>query len=317
MATKIMQCKICKNTSIKALFSANDYLTRQQFSIVKCTSCNCVYTDVHFTESQMKPFYMQEGYKKNGAMFNKLLELIIVVSRKIRVQYITSYIKKGTVLDIGCGRGIELNLLSNKGFDCYGTEKGWRKPPADMKRIKLFSKELGDCHFPTAFFDAVLLFHSYEHLPEPVQTMNEIKRITKKDGLLFIEVPNIESWQARLTKSHWFHLDVPRHLFHFSPQTLKTIIETNGFKIIKEDSFSWEYGPFGLTQSIINMLFTQQKNALFELLKEKKWRQALRDPIWIPIALFLPFIAAISVPFALFESIYHRGAVVRITARKM
>jgi SAM-dependent methyltransferase len=54
--------------------------------------------------------------------------------------------------------------------------------------------------------------------------MREAARVLKPDGYVIVLVPNIESWEAKLLGKKWPHLDVPRHLVHFSPKTLTELI---------------------------------------------------------------------------------------------
>ena len=75
--------------------------------------------------------------------------------------------------------------------------------------------------FAPQSFDAVTLIHVFEHLPDPRQTLEIISEILKKDGILMMSFPNIDSFQSRIFKGKWLHIDPPRHLFFFSPKDFK------------------------------------------------------------------------------------------------
>ena len=107
--------------------------------------------------------------------------------------------------------------------------------------------------------------------------------ISLDENKAIIEVPNRESWQSRLTKNNWFHLDVPRHVSHFNPKSIAVLLNLSGFSVLKINHFSFIYGIFGFTQSILN-LFTKRKNLLFDFLNGKiktsasgKHRASMRD----------------------------------------
>ena len=105
-----------------------------------------------------------------------------------------------------------------------------------------------------------------EHLPNPITTLLEIRRILKSDGTLIIAVPNIGGFTARLTKNCWFGLDVPRHLFHFTPETLKRSLHQTGFSIDFQKYMSLEQDVIGLSQSLMNK-FRLPYNIFYDLIR--------------------------------------------------
>jgi predicted SAM-dependent methyltransferase len=100
----------------------------------------------------------------------------------------------------------------------------------------------------------VVCYHVLEHLPDPIGTLTEIRRILRPSGLLLIAVPNIGGLIARICKEHWLGVDVPRHLFHFSPETLKIALSRTGFDEQSLSTLSLEQDIFGFSQSMMNML---------------------------------------------------------------
>ena len=137
---------------------------------------------------------------------------------------------------------------------------------------------------------------------------------------LLLEVPSFSSWQAKLSKGVWFHLDAPRHSYHFSIKALLEMLKSNNFKICRRSPFSLEYGQFGMIQSLLN-IFSTQPNFVYSLLKNrhanllaKKEKSFFRD-IVINIGLLIP--KTILGPFLKFTSVLvNKGGVIRITSRK-
>ncbi|MFQ5344107.1 MAG: methyltransferase domain-containing protein, partial [Anaerolineae bacterium] len=74
-------------------------------------------------------------------------------------------------------------------------------------------------------------WHVLEHLHDPLGTLMEVRCLMHPSGRLVVAVPNVASWQARVAGRQWFHLDLPRHLYHFDPQTLAAMLGRAEFSI--------------------------------------------------------------------------------------
>jgi SAM-dependent methyltransferase len=91
--------------------------------------------------------------------------------------------------------------------------------------------------FPDEFFDVVTMWHVLEHVPDPRETLGELRRILKPNGLLVVEVPDSASVTFRLCGDRWLQLDIPRHLQHFTPKTLVRILEDAKFTPVYRQTF--------------------------------------------------------------------------------
>jgi SAM-dependent methyltransferase len=90
--------------------------------------------------------------------------------------------------------------------------------------------------------------HVIEHLPNPKETLQEIKRILRKDGLLLITTPNFDSINAKIFKENWFPLEIPRHLYLFTPVTLKKLLNSvGGFRLNK---IKYDVSTYSLMKSM-------------------------------------------------------------------
>ena len=87
--------------------------------------------------------------------------------------------------------------------------------------------------YPENFFDAVLLFHVIEHLPSPKKILNEIFRILKQGGRVFISCPNADSYLSKFFGEYWAGWHLPFHFYHFTPQTISKLIGLTPFDIVK------------------------------------------------------------------------------------
>lgn len=155
--------------------------------------------------------------------------------------------EKGKLLDVGCGNGAYLYALKNDWLiadkiECFGIDID-SKAIENTKKMGIDAKVADSENIPfnESFFDIVAMKHSLEHMPNPAKTFREILRVIKPGGKIIIEVPNIESIGVKLLKDKWAGLDAPRHLYHYSPGTLRKILEKTGFEILAVNKW---YGTF-------------------------------------------------------------------------
>ncbi len=133
---------------------------------------------------------------------------------------------------MGAGTGAFLNTMKNGGWNCTGIEpdESARKKANELYALGLKeSKELFS--LPTNSFDAITLWHVLEHVHELHDYMEQLKKLLVADGKLFIAVPNYTSADAKMYKEFWAAYDVPRHLYHFSPKAMATLLNAHGLQI--------------------------------------------------------------------------------------
>ena len=142
--------------------------------------------------------------------------------------------ERGRALDLGCGSGAYLLLLENIGWEVMGVDIG-DNVTREVKEanIPTFTGDLKDLHLETNSFHLITMWHVLEHLPSPLESLQEIKRLLTDNGCLFIEVPNRASIVTKIFRSTWFAWDLPRHLFHFSPASITELLRRAGFNVVK------------------------------------------------------------------------------------
>ncbi len=87
-----------------------------------------------------------------------------------------------------------------------------------------------DAPFPRESFDVITCFDVFEHLYEPRRVMARVAQWLKPGGIFYVLVPNVESAEARVFGSYWHGLELPRHLFHYSPESLKFLAVSVGLR---------------------------------------------------------------------------------------
>jgi len=222
------------------------------------------------TQVQLDRAYDESYYGVGEKKFNPTVEKVVDWFRqKNAKQFANSLPNKAKVLDIGCGNGSFLVNLGMQGnFELHGIELEGKSAERAKQHpeLNLHIGFLEENTYTKESFDAIVLTHVFEHLSNPKETLNIIDQIAKSGAILQIEIPNIDSWQAQIFKGNWLHLDPPRHLNLFPPKVLKKELSSLGWEVVAESYFSPQFSPFGVQQSILNMLLSKRE-VLYEHLK--------------------------------------------------
>lgn len=320
-----LKCPACEGERTKRLFGLDERVSKGDLSVVRCEDCGISWTAPLPDKADIAALYPPEYYGSGKERFPSLVESLVRLSRRRRARKIIKLNSgiPGRVLDIGCGRGWMLNFLKMKGWEAYGTELSSESSHFAREHLKLndviIINKVEDCSFPSSHFDVVTLWHTLEHLLEPFRTLEEVNRILKEDGLLIIEVPNFGGLQAGMFGNKWFHLDSPRHLYHFDNKTLKRILEGSGFSVIESRNISLQYDLFGFVQSVLNYCCFRF-DFLYHFLRDKKVI-VKNDPLrylydLVVSFILLPVLLTISIPVTLFSSLLLRGGTIRYYCRK-
>ena len=260
-------CSLCgKSLTIKLIENIKKY--DFFYNVCLCKDCMVGITFPAPSTEDLSRLYSLGGYRSNsGKRFNPLIEYFIYIFRQWRRQKIQKYVKKGCILDIGCGRGLFLKVMRKNGWNVTGVEFDEETALSASKAYNIDVITQESIHnLPDESFDVITLYHVLEHLDNPAAVIHTCKRLLREGGLIVISVPNIFSLQASAGKGVWFHLDLPYHLHHFSEGGLTILLNKNSFKILKIKRFNFEYNPFGWLQTLLNISGISE-NLLYNLLK--------------------------------------------------
>jgi len=292
---KIIDCVICGSKSYDALLKVRSCVggIAEEFTLVRCNHCGLTYLNPMPKEETLRHYY-PEKYFETSSLGNASNNVYRLQMAKTLSKFKTV---KGRALDVGCGDGSLLLLMKRFGWTVYGVDTSESAVKISRKKLgteNVSAGRLADCRFPSSYFDAVSLRHVLEHLEKPLDTLLEIRRILKKDGVLGISVPNIDSFYFRIFKGAWFHLDIPRHLYQFSPKTLALLLDIAGFKVIK------------LAASLEDP---------FEVFRDLLLRFRIKPPVFprylLPAILA---IVALNLPATMMLSLANRGTSIQIIA---
>lgn len=286
--------------------------------VAVCKECGFGFMHPLPTPEEIATFYPQEYYGSTGRKFTGIVEFAVRLVARRHVRFLARMVPEaGRVLDVGCGRGVLLKELADQGLEVHGFEVSPSAAIGVDPRIQLrIGNDLRDVDFPEGYFDQVIIWHVLEHVSDPRATLAEIHRILKPGGEIVVAVPNFSSLQARWSGPAWFHLDLPRHLYHFPVAGLATLLEECGFRVESAHHFSLRQNPFGWVQSALNKLSWLPRNGLYELLHKRTGDKPAfglltRCVLYTAFLLGMPISLAVEIVAALFRA----GATVHLVAK--
>lgn len=293
-------CPICETSSADFLYNAKDFDNGiATFRLLRCCRCGLVRTNPHIPDNLLSRYYTNSYYGNRKNKFHPWLEYLTRTGARNRAKYLLHFLNDSAennfrVLDIGCGRGILLDELAKRNCDCHGLERHDFPVPVHHHGNSYHLGNLSDQPLPTNSFDLVVIWHVLEHLPEPKKTLQQAVGLMKTGAVLALATPNFASRQARWFGANWFHLDIPRHFWHFTPENLITICSEFELELLEQSDRSFEQNIFGFLQSALNRFFPGKPNRLYKLMHGSTQQQKWKLFLWLPIA-------GLVLPLALFE----------------
>jgi SAM-dependent methyltransferase len=310
-------CAVCGSRDRFKVQIAWEY---PSFSIVRCSCCGFGSTEPAVPPEAIGRLYPQSYYGEGNVRFHPFLETLIRIFRRRRADVIKSLVAPGPVLDVGCGRGFLLHALRASGYDAHGVELS-DYAAQHARKILGLEVHLGDfmtAPFSEGSFNAIIFWHSLEHLPDPLAAIERARSLLMPGGCLLVALPNSDSIQARLFGGAWFHLDVPRHYAHFGLESLLMALRQRGFRIRSISHFSLEQNPYGILQSLYNGIGLRF-NLLYSLIRMPGARESSGDtPRFqlLLVLLLLPLFLPISFLLWVLEIALRIGGTIDVYAEK-
>ncbi len=247
----INKCPICGSSEIAKVFDAIDHFsTKEIFPVCDCKNCSFRFTNNFPSEDIVgryydSPDYISHSDSKKG-FINYLYHFFRRHMLKKKVNLVSNCVlepghsqkiqSKNNIrlLDIGCGTGYFLNTARERGYDVSGIE---RDISARERAIRYFGLDVKDeqslWKIESESFDVVTLWHVLEHMQNLNEVVDKLKNILTSNGILVLALPNYKSYDANIYEEFWAAYDIPRHLWHFNPDTIENLLSKYQFKIIK------------------------------------------------------------------------------------
>jgi SAM-dependent methyltransferase len=216
---------------------------------------------------------------------------------------------KGWVFDVGCGGGLFLRMMAERGrrvagldFSLGAASAAWRH-----NQVPAVCGTLSQAPLPRESCSVVTMFHVVEHLYDPVAYLDAARDLLTPEGRLVVQVPNSACWQFLLLGENWSGIDVPRHLLNFRVKDLQILLDRCGFEIVRRKHFSLRDNPAGLATSIAPGLDPMARR--IRGVEETSRQKLIKDLLYLALVVG-------SVPFTLLEAACGAGSTIMAEARK-
>ena len=266
----VEQCPLCASRSRSVVYEGVEdykYKVPGNWSFVKCIDCGAVYLDPMLADpmegypsgySQHKqpqtpglyaPYSWKGiirrsvlyslGYRELGCpWFGRVIGRVLGSIPFVRLKALWGFLlvpkalPGGRLLDIGCGNGRFLAAMRALGWEVMGVEPDpVSRSIAESLTGAPVLPSLAEAQFPANFFDIITMNHVLEHISEPTVVLRECWRILKPGGMLGLCVPNWDSLTRRIFGKYCYHLEPPRHVVMYEPDSLGRLLVSTGFEI--------------------------------------------------------------------------------------
>jgi len=224
-------CPICGQGTANEWLRAPDRLhgRPELYILMRCSTCSLVWL-----HDPPKP---EEMFLHYTSAYHELISAggeTAPMRWRHRKATLTRYKQTGSLLDIGCSSGSFLAFMRNDAWRLYGIEMDadGAKAAEGKSGAQVFAGSILDATFPPQSFDVITCFDVLEHLYEPKRIIAKVSEWLKPGGIFYVLVPNIDSAEARVFGSYWHGLEMPRHLFHFTPASLSFLAQSAGLQVV-------------------------------------------------------------------------------------
>ncbi len=234
MYERLEECPICANQNFKNELICKDHLVSgESFAISSCLRCGLKLTNPRPNQESIAKYYESDKYYSHNSdhtITAKLYSLAQTYTLWYKARLVTKLQPANkTLLDYGCGTGQFLQHMQQKGWATTGFETSeLALQKATSKSLEVLSS-LDTIKETDRKFDVITLWHVLEHIHDLNPTIKKLRKLLTKGGHIVVAVPNPESWDANKYKESWAAYDVPRHLYHFGEDNIKTLFKNHKF----------------------------------------------------------------------------------------
>lgn len=298
------RCPVCAANALRAWRDASPSdptrSARRRYALDRCDRCRSA--ALRHDERQLEDVSLYEGGTYADPIgFGAAVALYRALVAADRARLVRALPTGSRLLEIGSGDGRLLELMSARGHKVEGIEQA-RPSVARARARGLRVHETSVYAFDAApgSYDAVILWHVLEHLPDPGSVLQRIRQWLVPGGHLVVALPNFDSLQARVGGDNWFHQDIPRHVTQMTMEGLALLLERSGFRVDRTHHLLFEHNPIGMLQTLVNRL-TCERDAAFRAVKGMEVRSSAGGRaalaltvVLSPLAVILECAAALS-----------------------
>jgi SAM-dependent methyltransferase len=313
----VSACPLCGGARASIVLRQTDRLygtTNKIFAVVRCGQCGLLRLSPRPSPQELRRYYPESyWFAPDTSLVARLEEGYRRTVLRGHVRFVEQALRSsrasGPLLDVGCGGGLFLGMMRERGFRVAGLDfsreaaaVAWRHHEAPA-----VVADLESAPFRSASFAGITMSHVLEHVADPRAYMAAARDLLAPDGRLVIFVPNASSLQFALLGRRWNGLDVPRHLVDYRDRDVERLLETSGFEVVRRRFFSLRDNPAGLATSLAPGLDPMARRV--RKVREGSAARLLKD-----LAHFA--LAAAALPFAWTEAALGAGSTVMMEARR-
>jgi SAM-dependent methyltransferase len=236
---RLENCPVCGSSNFRDKLQVQDKsVSQEMFTIVQCQNCEFQFTNPRPDAAHIGKYYESDAYVSHNSGAQGLINQVYKLARVFTVRRKVALITKlnggraGRLLDYGCGTGHFLAGAKGGGWQVAGLEPNDRARQEATERVgQPIQEPAALAELASGSFDVITLWHVLEHVHTLNETLDQLIRVLGKGGKLLIAVPNVESLDAQHYRQDWAAYDVPRHLYHFSPSTMKRLLAEHGLAV--------------------------------------------------------------------------------------
>jgi 2-polyprenyl-3-methyl-5-hydroxy-6-metoxy-1,4-benzoquinol methylase len=303
---------------MRTLFSATDRLyqtTQKPFLVVECEGCRLMRLYPQPTPLELHEYYPSDyWFSPSEDKVTKLAEFYRKFVLMDHVRFVTKALanagsEEGLLLDVGCGGGLFLHLMRERGVKGMGLDFSLAAAAVALQRfdIPVVCATLSKAPIADESCKVITMFHVLEHLFDPLAYLQAAHKLLEPEGRLVVQVPNAACWQFLILGKDWNGIDVPRHLINFRASELEALLDFAGFEVTRRKYFSLRDNPAGLATSIAPNLDPMARHV--RGIKETAGWKLAKDLGYLGLV-----IAAL--PLTAFEAACRAGSTVMFEARK-
>lgn len=241
---KLSNCPICSHNEFKPFMKVKDWsISKEDFYLVQCNGCGLVLTNPRPGEEEIGPYYESQDYVSHSdtkdGIINKLYQMVKSYTIGRKVEMVNALAPRKSILDVGCGTGDFVGTCKNSGWTVQGVEPN--RTARDLVSAKygfVPNESFEKANYEKGTLGIITMWHVLEHVHRLDYYLSSYYELLDKNGILVIAVPNYTSYDAQHYQAHWAAYDVPRHIWHFSPDTMMQLCKRYGFEL-KETLPMW------------------------------------------------------------------------------
>lgn len=257
----LSHCPLCQGGRFRPFRTCRDHtVSGESFDIVECKACGFRFTNPRPSADALEQYYESEDYTPHQATSQGLIDTLYRAVRfytlRSKHRLIASLVSdpSSRLLDFGCGTGEFLNLCQSRGWAARGLEPDPTAQKVATQKYGLMVDTPDQIQtLPDDHFDVITLWHVLEHVPELLETVEQLKRTLAPEGTLVVAVPNCTAFDAQFYGEYWAAYDVPRHLYHFRPGDVRRLFDQKSMTVT-------DIRPMRLDAFYVSLLSEQYRN---------------------------------------------------------